>query len=116
MNIAALEALPREWRKEAEQYRLRGQENLAVFLESLASDLEERLNTWYFQMLTLTEAADESGIPYSTLQQNVAKGNLPNSGEEGSPRIQRCDLPSRGGRAPQPKGEPDIAGKILSVL
>ena len=114
MNIADLRAIAVEWREEAERYRRRGQEHLALFEESLACDLEERLNAWYFESLTLHEAAEESGICYSTLQQKVGK-ELPNSGEKGSPRIQRCHLPSRGGGSPPLTGEPDIAAKILSV-
>lgn len=115
MNIAALEALPREWRAEAETLRHRGAEAQARAMESCAENHEERLRTWHSEALTLSEAAEESGIPYSTLQQKVASGELPNSGEKGSPRLRRCDLPSRGGGAPKLNGEIDIAGIILSV-
>ena len=115
MNIADLRAIAVEWREEAERYRRRGQEHLALFEESLACDLEERLNAWYFEKLTLHEAAEESGVAYSTIQQKVASGELPNAAEKGSPRIQRCHLPSRGGGSPPLTGEPDIAAKILSV-
>ena len=115
MNIGALEALTREWREQAEMLRHRGADAQARALESCAEDHEERLRSWYLESLTLHDAAEESGIAYSTLQQKVATGDLPNSGEKGSPRILRCDLPSRGGRSTQTKGEPDLAGEILSV-
>ena len=115
MNITRLEAITAGWREEAALYERRGQDTLARLAESFAADLEEELTAWYFESLTLHDAAEESGVAYSTLQQKVANGDLPNSGEKGSPRILRCNLPTRGGGSTQTKGEPDLAAEILSI-
>ena len=113
MNIARLKAITARWREEAELFDRRGQDGLARQAESYAAELEEEVNAWYLESLTLKEASEESGIPYSTLQQKLSHDELPNSGEKGSPRIQRRYLPSRGG-SPH-RGGPDIAAEILSV-
>ena len=111
MNVRPLTSLALEWRDDAALLRRRGAPRQADALESAAEDLEERLRAWELEALTLDEAAAESGYSYSTLQHRVASGDLPNAGESGSPRIRRCDLPSKGGSA-GPTAEPDLAEEM----
>ena len=80
------------WRDEAELYRKRGQEPMAAMLESLAADLEEFCRRRDLEELTISEAATESGLSYSSIQKKVAAGELPNVGRKNRPRIQRTDL------------------------
>lgn len=115
MNVAPLESLALRWREEADLFRKRGGDLQARVLDSVAEDFEEALRDWQLETLTLEAAAEESGFAYSTLQQRVTAGDLPNAGEKGSPRIRRCDLPQRGGRG-GPKaspGEPDLSARVM---
>ncbi len=114
MNIGSLQDLARRWRDEAAHLRHRGMDREAHLIESFANDYEETLQEWHVEALTLEVAADESGFKYSTLQQRLASGDLPNAGEKGAPRIRRCDLPDRGGaKLREVGGEPDLAAQIL---
>ena len=66
---------------------------------------------WQNEELTLHEASEESGFSYSRLQQLKDL----NVGTPGSPRIRRCDLPSKPRRS-RPKATedtPDLADEIL---
>ncbi len=74
----------------------------------LAARLEALHREWQLQLLTLTEAADETGRSYSSLQKAVSDGRIPNTGTKGQPRIRRCDLM----RVPRLDG-PDLAGALL---
>lgn len=79
------------WREEADLLRRRGAPRQAEVLESAADDLEERLEEWRLEALSLEDAARESGLAYDTVQRKVGS-ELPNAGEKGSPRVRRCDL------------------------
>ncbi len=81
--------------------------------ESYAQELETALRECELEELTLQGAADESGYSYSAIQKKVADGELQNVGDKNRPRVRRGDLP-RKGRRPKPKGEPDLAGRILA--
>ena len=115
MNTSPLSGLVAEWRNEADTLRKFGATGQAEAVECCATGLEERLRASQIEALTLEQAATESGFSYSTLQQRLADGSLPNAGERGSPRIRRVDLPLRGG-APAPRtedGTPDLASEVL---
>lgn len=113
MNVTRLECLAEQWRTEAAQLRHRGLDREAHLIESMAADFEEAVRKWELEELTLEAAAAESGFAYSTLQQRIAAGDLPNAGGKGSPRIRRCDLPSRGAAPARGGDPPDLAARIL---
>lgn len=89
---AALRSLASDWRGDAELLRRRGAPQQANALESAAEDLEERLREWGAELLTLEGAAEEAGLAYDTIQRKVSSGEIPNAGEQGSPRVRRADL------------------------
>ena len=62
------------WRSEAELYRRRGQEALALATESFAGDLEAWWAEWRLEALPLEQAASESGYSYSRLQAMISEG------------------------------------------
>ena len=95
MNVELLRDLCERWLGEAETFDRRGLGDAASMVRSYAGELDDAIHAWRTQSLSLHAAADESGYAYSTLQQKVAAGEIPNAGESGSPRIRRCDLPSR---------------------
>ena len=103
------------WRREAEVLEKRGADTQASVLRSCAEDLEARLMEWQTTELTLEEASIESGYSYSTLQQKVAAGKIPNSGVKGKPRVRRCHLPVGAQRVSNTsETEPDLATLVLS--
>lgn len=118
MNIEPLLSLAERWREEASLYRRRGRKEDAAVAESYADELEHALRAWCLETLSLEEAAHEAGTSYEAMQKRVARGQVPNAGESGRPRVRRCDLHG-GPRSPAEPlrletGEPDIAEEILS--
>ena len=82
--------------------------------ESYASDLEQRLREWLDELLTLEGAAGEVGTTYDAIRKRIARGDLPNSGRQGAPRIRRADLLNANGDTLRlVSGEPDIAETVL---
>lgn len=84
--------LAEEWRSEADRMEERGVSVPASVLRSCAADLEQALREWQLEELSLQEAADAAGVHYDTMRKMVARGEVPNVGEKGSPRVRRCDL------------------------
>ena len=109
--------LAMEFRNQARVFREHAQESVAIAYERCAQRLEELERSEAEQLLTLAAAAEESGYSYSTLQQKVAAGEIPNLGERGKPRVRRGDLPRRAPlRKPSPQaGEPDLAADVLAA-
>ena len=66
---------------------------------------------------SVEQAVAESGYSYSTLQQKVAAGAIPNVGDKGRPRVRRRDLPRKAAMpaAIRRSGEPDLAGDVLAT-
>lgn len=103
------------WRSESEVLRRRGAPGSAEVLNGCADELDERLDEWWLEELTIEEAAKETGLAYDTVQRKVASGEWPNVRRKGAPRVRRRDvLP--GSPEPGPRlvtGEPDIAEEVL---
>jgi hypothetical protein len=91
--------LPHEWRDEAAKLRRRGLEDQALFMESLASELEDEIRTEGDELLTIAQAAAESGYGKDSLRKLVRDGTIPNAGEPYSPHIRRRNLPRKPGRS-----------------
>jgi len=99
LNIHPVEQFVTErvsaWREEAAHLEQRGLREAAALMESLADELESTAEASLEEMLTLAEAAETSGYSYSSLERMVRRGEIPNAGAKGSPRIRRRDLPRR---------------------
>lgn len=101
-TLGSLEELAASWREDAELLRRWGAPRRGDALERAAGQLEERLREWRLELLSLQQAAEETGLAYDTVQRKVSSGEWPNRGEKGSPRVRRCDvLPSLEGPTPQ---------------
>jgi hypothetical protein len=105
-----------EWKSRATMLREYGAEAQAAAIEACATELTEAVKEWQDEPLTLEQAVEETGYSYSTLQQKVAVGEIPNAGSRGRPRVRRYDLPRK---TPTPSlllesGEPDLAGEVLA--
>ena len=60
-----------------------------------AAELREAREAREREVLTLKEAARESGYAERTLRQKLSEGAIPNAGRKHAPRILRSDLPKR---------------------
>src|SRR3989442_654796 len=110
-----VEALAQQWRDEAKLLRGRGADAQAAALESCASELEEEVQRFSLETLTLAQAEGESGYSYHALQKMLADGRLPNAGARHRPRIRRGDLPKKPSIGREgAKGDPDLASLVLA--
>jgi hypothetical protein len=70
----------------------------AVAFETAARELEDAMRAMDGEVLTLAEAARESGYSVDHLRHLIASHQISNAGRKGSPRIARKDLPKRAGK------------------
>ncbi|MHC4088863.1 MAG: hypothetical protein ACYSVY_01035 [Planctomycetota bacterium] len=83
------------WRQRADYLNQFGDPNSARLWMLAAAELEEELEVFGDQTLTLTEAARVSGFTAGYLGLLVKQKKLPNAGRTGAPRIRRADLPMK---------------------
>ena len=102
----SVEALPATWRRQAKALRRYGGETPAVALESCAAELEATLRERDETILSVTEAARESGYSTDHLGRLVRDGKIPNAGRPGAPRIARRHLPRKAPAEPPLVKEP----------
>lgn len=110
MNARPLYEIGEQFRAEAERFRSWGQESCALLFDKAAAMADELVREWEMELLTLDEAAQESGYSYSALEKGIRAGRLENGGEEGRPRIRRRDLPAK----PKRRAGIGIAELVLS--
>lgn len=70
-----------------------------AFLEAAAT-VEASIRAWQNELLTLQEAARESGYSVDYLGEMLREGRIANAGRKHSPRIRRADLPKKPQRGP----------------
>mgnify|MGYP001359417088 CR=1 FL=1 len=99
------------WEADAATLRRRGAEREACVLETAAAELRSTQLEWAAEVLTLEQAAKESGMSYSALEKAVRGGKLRNAGVRGAPRVRRADLPRK---AQGPAG-PEFASRVLDA-
>ena len=117
MTLAELRS---EWvRRRDEWHRLTVLVDGAKLVAEFLADLDQ-LDASAEQLLTLVEAAEESGFSADHLGRLVRSGSLPNAGRPNAPRIRRRDLP----RKPLPASTSDaivrsdrrrIAASVLTL-
>ncbi len=88
-------ALIDKWRENADCLEQFGAANQAAAIRRCASELEQSLQNYDEEQLTLAEAARESGVSYDHLRHQIAAGIIPNAGRPHAPRVRRRDLPRR---------------------
>ena len=93
-TVAALADLSASWRRVATTLRPYA-EAAAVAYERAADALDAALDAQQSAVLTLREAARESGLSADHLGRLVRQGRIPNAGRPHAPRIRRADLPRR---------------------
>ena len=87
--------LPRTWRERAASLRTYGAEPQARTLEVAADELAAALERDQGMLLSLEDAARESGYSADHLGKLIRRGQLRNAGRQNAPRIRRADLPRK---------------------
>jgi hypothetical protein len=87
--------LPAGWRARAELLTRHGAGEAAATCRELAGELEAALAEAAGELLTLEQAARESGYSDRRLRELLTDGVIPQAGRKGAPRIRRGDLPRR---------------------
>lgn len=104
--MVRMHSLAGRWRDDAAVLRRWGDERGAVLLEAVAGELEAAVRDFEGEVLTLDEAARESGYSVDLLGRMVREGKLENAGRPGAPRIRRADLPLKPAKARGRKSKP----------
>ena len=112
MRVDPIRSLADRWRDEAAVLRRCGHERTADLCERHAQELEGAVRVWWAEPLGLQQAAEETGLSYRAIQKRVERGQVPNVGKKGAPRVRRCDLYDGGGPRLE-TGEPDLAEEVL---
>ena len=90
-----LSDLAQEWLTRAEIFREHAEDPVAIAYERCAHGLEEVLAAEGDEVLTLQQAAAESGYSADHLGRLVREGKIPNAGRPNAPRIARRKLLSK---------------------
>lgn len=89
-----------KWRAEATTMDRRGSMVLGGPLcREFLADLEAVAQVATDELLTVAQAAAESGYSHEHVARMVREGTIPNAGRRRAPRIRRTDLPRKPGRA-----------------
>jgi hypothetical protein len=99
--VAEVPALYRQWVTEQREF---GNELGAKALERAATVLEAALQRQDDDLLTLEQAAAESGYSADHLGRQLRLGKLPNAGRPNAPRLRRRDIPRKVGALPRRAG------------
>ena len=81
-------------------------------MDRCADQLEEVLLKEGDALLTLPEAAEESGYSAGHIGRLIRDGKIPNAGRPGAPRIARRDLPLKVDRGVQSVSDNSQSGDI----
>jgi predicted DNA-binding transcriptional regulator AlpA len=95
MDLSPLRELPERWRSDAEVLRRCGHERTADLCDRHAQELERAVQAHEMELITIGEAAAESGYSKSHLYTLLSEGSLSNAGTKGAPRVMRRDLPKK---------------------
>lgn len=94
--MTAMDGLLHRWADEAKQLRERyALESAARVCEAHVRELAKVVAAQEDEVLTVPEAAQETGYSAQHLRALVSSGTVPNAGRKGQPRIRRGDLPAR---------------------
>lgn len=93
--LCAIASVARDWRTQVLSLRAWGASAQANVLEHAAEQLEQAIADEGRTILTLHEAAAESGYSAEHLARLIRHGKIPNVGRRHAPRVRRGDLPRK---------------------
>jgi hypothetical protein len=84
------------WAQRAEEFqRVAAMVNGHRVISELIAELEILFREEESEILTLEQAADNSGYSVDHLARSLRSGAIPNAGRKGQPRVRRGDLPRK---------------------
>ena len=93
------EAFAAKWSSEAKaMHHLGAMVNGSALLTDVLCDFDAVICSYADELLTLAQAAGESGYSIDHLGRLVRTGKLANHGQVGSPRVRRSELPKKPNR------------------
>jgi hypothetical protein len=117
MRSSPYHALISKWKKDADELRHRYfDERGAQLFEEHATELAQAVAASDDQLLTLAEAAHESGYSADHLGRLVRTGSLRNHGRRYAPRVRRGELPSKPRRIERRAGNIDIGELFRDII
>lgn len=108
--------LPGQWLALAAKQRRLGAVAQAHTLEYCAAELREVLRATNGEMLSLRQAAEESGYSTEHLGRMIREGKIPNCGRKARPLVRRSDLPVKPGYTNKKLGITPQSDYILDRL
>ena len=93
-----LKPLAERWREEAQRLRTLEAHGQAAALEQAAKELDAEITKSESRLLTIREAAAESGYSEEHLRRLAREGDLPverNGGSNSKIKVRRSDLPTK---------------------
>ena len=84
--------------------------NAAKLLDSVLADVNAVFAAEADELLTMREAAKQSGYSSDHLARLVRSGVIQNAGRPNAPRIRRADLPQKAGGLPSRVGNRQLLG------
>jgi hypothetical protein len=108
----SLADLPNSWRARADELEPFAPPAAAAFRRA-AAEMEEAQRAVEDEVLSLAQAASESGYSVDRLRHMIADGQLPNVGRKGAPRIRRRDMPKK---ARSSRRIPQVGGEEITAL
>jgi hypothetical protein len=82
----------------------------AQLLDRILADFDACTASEADEILTLAQAARESGYTRDHLGRLIRQGTLPNAGRPRAPRIRRADLPGKRLDLQSPRRRPQLVG------
>ena len=99
------EAFAAKWSAEAKAMaHLGALVNGAALLGDILADFDQVIRGQAEEVLTLAQAAQESGYSTDHLRLLIRQAKIPNAGRRRAPRIRRRDIPRKPGSQPPPSG------------
>lgn len=113
MTRPTLTDLAKAFRREAIVLRAWGAAGQAAAAEYAASRVDTAFRLWESELLSVSDAALESGYSETHLRRMVTESRIENQGSRGAPRIRRADLPKK--PTPRRTDEVDLVGEVLQA-
>jgi hypothetical protein len=107
--MTRIELLNRWAQRAAEFQRVAAMVDGHRVISDLISELESLFREEESEILTLRQAADNSGYSVDHLARSLRSGAVPNAGRKGHPRVRRGDLPRKVGALRNEMPEPILA-------
>lgn len=105
----------KRWRLRRDEFKkLQASVDGARICDEVLADLEAIAKSGLDDLLSITQAAHESGYSTRQLSRDVRAGRIQNFGRGGAPKLRRGDLPRKPGHL-SPRPQPAIVGTATQI-